>query len=173
MFNKETVKKERSVLVRSCMLQLIDTPPRVCIFVSFTQKYEYKVVGERYWYKADKDGSFISWGDARWVKVNYNEINELIVVKLKFATDEGDANDGENDSDEKKQDIPDRRQAYKFNSGLSDPKNWTKSQNEYAKQCKCSFEQLCVGSLQFVNDYWHGYIVCSYIPLSLSRICRT
>ena len=97
------------------------------------------------------------------MEVNYNEICELVVFKVKIIDAQNNSNS--DDTDEKKQDVRDRKQAYNFKSGLSDPKNWTKTQNNYAKQCKHSFALLFDGSLQFVDDYWQGFIVCVYISL--------
>ena len=113
------------------------------------------------------DNSFASWCNGIQVVSGSEKEKSLIVVKVKFESREN-ASSKTNDIDEKKE-SPDRRREYSFDNGLSNPKNWTKDQNDYAKQCHSSFQMLSKHSLQFLGDYWQGYMVRTSTRVQLPR----
>ena len=116
------------------------------------KKICYKFASDKLWY-AGKNGSFIWWADATSNQSEYG----LIILKLKESKASADAIDID-DENETKTTERNRRPSYKSNDKLSSDKNWTTRQIELSKQCKCSFDILVDGSLQFHGNFWTGIL---------------
>ena len=130
------------------------------LLLLFAQKFSYHLVGERKWFKSElkDDSSFISWCNAAQIG---SKSRKMIVVKGKVESHHDDATSAKKEDEYERKESPDRRNEYVFDTGLSNPENWSKEQNSYAKQCRSSFEMLEACSLQFLEHYWQGYMVCT------------
>ena len=117
------------------------------------KKMSYKFSSNKLWYSG-KSGSFVWWADAQCKQFNFG----LIILKVKYnpesAIDEIDFDD----ENEIKTSVRDFRPKYKPNDTLSNDKNWTQQQTQYATQCKGSFQMLVDQSIQFHGNFWTGIL---------------